>query len=137
MFADKSDQELFLLRHHGDKFDVTGEASHVLKTAPIITGDAFELMGSANFPQRTLYGSILETSTGARVKSPKLHINTNAPFSGCGVSCHVQCHLSDTLLHVLHVFGGLWEEPFYLCPSGKLGRSSYFSTLPPLPLSTL
>ena len=124
MFADKSDPELLLLRHHGDKFDVTGEASHVLKTAPIITGDAFELMGSANFPQRALYGSILETSTGARVKSPKLYINTNAPFSGivCGVqvSCHVQCHLSDMLIHVLHVFGGFWEKPFYLCPSGKL-----------------
>ena len=99
MFTDIADPELTLLRgNHGGGFDVTGQANHALKTAPIITGDAFNVMGSTVFPQRALYGSILETSNGARVKSPKLYINTNAPFSGiiCGVQ--VSFHFQNSML---------------------------------------
>ena len=75
MFADKSDPELLLLKHgdHGDEFDITAEANRALKTAPIITGDAFELMGPTVFPQRALYDDMLETSTDARVNLRKVH----------------------------------------------------------------
>jgi hypothetical protein len=83
------DPELTLLGvdSNGDGFDITGEANHAHKTAPIITGDVFDALGSTAFPQRGVYGRILEASTGVQVKSPKLYINTNAPFSGivCGV----------------------------------------------------
>ena len=93
MLANETDLELALLGGvPGDEFDTTDEeANQALKTAPIITGDAFDALGSSNFPQRALYGRILETSTRAPVNSPKLYINTNAPFSGivCGVQVRV------------------------------------------------
>lgn len=48
MFADKSDPELLLLKYgdHSDEFDITAKANRALKTAPIITGDAFATHGS-------------------------------------------------------------------------------------------
>jgi hypothetical protein len=118
-----SDPELALLGGNLDDndFNLTGEANHALRTAPIFTGDAYEAVGSTIFPQRALYGRILESSTGAQIKSPKLFININAPFSGivCGVQVrrillggvdHKSCAIYISLSSI-----GLWKEPFYVC----------------------
>ena len=91
MFANgaDSDPELALLSEVAvdDDDKSTGKADHALRTAPIFTGDAYERIGSSIFPQRGLYGRLLESSPGAKLNSLKLFINLDAPFSGivCGV----------------------------------------------------
>ncbi|KAF8586234.1 hypothetical protein K439DRAFT_1387349 [Ramaria rubella] len=105
MVENDSDLELHLL---GDPvttssgssiFDIN-KARPSLETAPMLTGDAFEVTGSTIFPQRAVYGRILETNTGAPVVSPKLFINTNSPFSGivCGVQGSGKSHSTSVLL---------------------------------------
>jgi hypothetical protein len=70
------------------------EVDQGLKNAPVFTGDAFEAAGAKIFPQRALYGRIMAqqaTDFPVMVKSPKVYINTNAPFSGilCGVQVDI------------------------------------------------
>lgn len=65
-------------------------ADHSLRTAPILTGDAFAVAGERVFPQRALLGRIIAQEVEGLPKavvSPKLYINSNAPFSAvvCGV----------------------------------------------------
>ena len=61
-------------------------------------------MGPTVFPQRALYGNILETNTDARVKASELYTDTDKPFSGIvygvQVGFHIQYRLSETLIHV-------------------------------------
>ena len=84
-----SDPELALLSEVAadDDDKSTGKADHALRTAPIFTGDACERIDSSIFPQRGLYGRLLESSTGTKFNSTKLFVNLDAPFSGivCGV----------------------------------------------------
>ena len=83
-----SDPELALLSGDAaDDDEFTSEADHALRTAPIFTGDAYEHVNSSIFPQRGLYGRLLESSTGAEFHSSKVFVNLDAPFSGiiCGV----------------------------------------------------
>ena len=78
--------------------DGTPEASyngHTFRSAPIFTGDAFEMGGGDIMPQRAVYGSVIsQHATGfpRKVNSPKLFINTNAPFSAlvCGVQVRLR-----------------------------------------------
>lgn len=122
MLVNETDPELTLLGGEaGDEFDITDESNQALRTAPIIIGDAFDAVGSTIFPQRALYGRILEISTGIHVKSPKLYINSNAPFSGivCGVQVRFDWFSKCTVTNS-YVLIGLWEKPFYLCASRKL-----------------
>jgi hypothetical protein len=65
-------------------------ADHSVRTAPIFTRDALDLVGEAVLPQRALYGRVLgQHAPGfpTHLHDPKLYINTNAPFSAlvCGV----------------------------------------------------
>ncbi|KAF8518615.1 hypothetical protein JB92DRAFT_3112943 [Gautieria morchelliformis] len=102
MLANETDPELALLGgdSNGDEFDTNGEANHAHITAPMVTGDVCDAMGSTIFPQRAVYGSILDASTGVQVKSRKLYINTNSPFSGivCGVQGSGKSHSTSVLL---------------------------------------
>lgn len=84
---DESDPEFALLGGRDLDVDDVGIANQSRKTAPMFTGDALNAVGSTIFPQRALYGRIIDSSTSAEVELPKLFINTNAPFSGivCGV----------------------------------------------------
>ena len=85
-----SDPDLALLGGDAadDNDDFTGEADHALRTAPIFTGDADERVDSSIFPQRGLYGRLLESSTGAEFNSSKVFVNLDAPFSA--IVCDVQ-----------------------------------------------
>ncbi len=87
-----SDPELDLLKEPVSGEETASASNHALRTAPVFTGDAFDEMTHAVFPQRGLYGRILSqhtisTSRPDDVVSPKLHLNTNTPFSAliCGV----------------------------------------------------
>jgi hypothetical protein len=74
--------------------EVTGNnaqaADHSIRTAPIFTRDALDVVGEGVLPQRALYARVLgQHSPGfpTILMDPKLYINTNAPFSAlvCGV----------------------------------------------------
>lgn len=65
---------------------------HSMRTAPIFTGDVLDEMTHHVFPQRALYGRVTSQHTVSgsqsdKLVSPKLYINSNAPFSAlvCGV----------------------------------------------------
>lgn len=95
--------------HYDPEFDLLGQdpldidessgAAHAFRTAPVITGDAFHALGSDVFPQRALYGRIISQQVpgfAVRPHSPKIYINTNAPFSAlvCGVQVYyVPCYV--------------------------------------------
>lgn len=65
---------------------------HAVRTAPVFTREALDVVGEEAMPQRALYGIVLaqrapgfpEVISG--VSKAKLYINTNSPFSGvvCG-----------------------------------------------------
>ena len=87
------DPELELLAHLSDN-DAHDDsaASHALRTAPVFTGDALAALGSLSLPQRALYGRLIaqhgpHSASTETIHSPKIYINTNAPFSAlvCGV----------------------------------------------------
>jgi hypothetical protein len=68
----------------------TNTHDHAVVTAPVLTGDALDILGMAMFPQRALYGRVVSQHGGgmsARAENSRLFINTNAPFSAlvCGV----------------------------------------------------
>ncbi|EIN14673.1 hypothetical protein PUNSTDRAFT_130298 [Punctularia strigosozonata HHB-11173 SS5] len=73
-------------------------ADNSMRMAPIFTGDALAVAGERVFPQRALYGRIVAQEADGLPKtviSPKLYINSNAPFSavGSGIS-----HTTSVLL---------------------------------------
>ena len=72
------------------------DSTHAARTAPIVTADAFHILGPSVFPQRALYGRIVAqhaTGFATQPTSPKLYINTNAPFSA--LVCGVQVRFRD------------------------------------------
>jgi hypothetical protein len=80
--------------------EVTGNnaqaADHSIRTAPIFTRDALDVVGEGVLPQRALYARVLgQHSPGfpTNLMDPKLYINTNAPFSA--LVCGVQVRLSN------------------------------------------
>lgn len=65
---------------------------HAVRTGPVFTKAALNIIGEHVLPQRTLYGSVLAQHAPGFPESldgrdAKLYVNTNAPFSGvvCGV----------------------------------------------------
>ncbi|EKM56167.1 uncharacterized protein PHACADRAFT_184852 [Phanerochaete carnosa HHB-10118-sp] len=80
------DPELDLLGDDTPEDESTG-SMHAFKTAPIFTGDTLTALGSFNLPQRALYGRVVAQRAAnfpLRLTTPKLYINTNAPFSALG-----------------------------------------------------
>ncbi|KAF8651072.1 hypothetical protein AX16_004934 [Volvariella volvacea WC 439] len=76
---------------------------HSYKTAPVITGDAAEVLGQGVIPQRAVYGGILSQFVDGeeyRASTRKLYINTNAPFSAviCGLQGSGKSHSTAVLL---------------------------------------
>lgn len=96
------DPELDLL---GDDIeDDTSAYAHAYKTAPVFTGDALRILGSTVLPQRALYGRVIAQNSPdfpVRPATPKLYINTNAPFSAlvCGVQVCILCS-SRVFFHI-------------------------------------
>jgi hypothetical protein len=73
-----------------DASSQTNSHDHAVVTAPILTGDALDILGMAMFPQRALYGRVVSqhgNGVPTRPENSRLFINTNAPFSAlvCGV----------------------------------------------------
>ncbi|GJE88159.1 hypothetical protein PsYK624_042420 [Phanerochaete sordida] len=100
--SDEYDPELDLLGDDAQP-DASSGPAHAFKTAPIFTGDAFGLLGPSVLPQRALYGRILgqhAPNFPEAPVSPKLYINTNAPFSAvvCGVQGSGKSHSTSVLL---------------------------------------
>ena len=88
--ADFLDPELDLLGNDVLEGGEDSAAKHAFKTAPVFTGDALDLLGSSVLPQRALYGRLVSQNAlnlEDNPVSPKLFVNTNAPFSAlvCGV----------------------------------------------------
>ncbi|EKM56169.1 uncharacterized protein PHACADRAFT_209653 [Phanerochaete carnosa HHB-10118-sp] len=80
------DPELDLLGDDTPEDESTG-SMHAFRTAPVFTGDAFASLGSSILPQRALYGRVIAqraTNFPLRLTTPKLYMNTNAPFSALG-----------------------------------------------------
>jgi hypothetical protein len=93
-------------------------SDHAVRTGPVFTKAALNIIGDHVLPQRTLYGSVLAQHAPGfpetlDSRNAKLYVNTNAPFSG--VVCGVQVSQSSTTLiislHVQHV--GFRKEPFH------------------------
>ncbi len=94
MYEDSSDifdPEQELLGADGSlENDSDSAANHSLRTAPVFTGDAFNVLGPNILPQRALYGHLISQHVPnfpGQGKSRKVYINTNSPFSAlvCGV----------------------------------------------------
>lgn len=84
------DPEMDLLNSEGSLSPDENATHHSVRTAPVLSGDAAELLGSGLVPQRAVYGRILsQVIDGEEQLSviPKLYINSNAPFSAvvCGL----------------------------------------------------
>jgi hypothetical protein len=86
-----------------DASSQTNSHDHAVVTAPILTGDALDILGMAMFPQRALYGRVVSqygNGVPTRPDNSRLFINTNAPFSAlvCGVQVREKGSLWDMLL---------------------------------------
>lgn len=99
------DPELELLgeKHDENTIDESAAANHTRQTAPVLTGDAVDILGDTVVPQRAVYGRILSqhiTGCPQMPVSPKLYINSNAPFSAlvCGVQGSGKSHTTSVLL---------------------------------------
>ena len=84
------DPELRLLQVFGSVPSTETTTNHTFKTAPVITGDAFEALGAQCIPQKAVYGALYSqhgVGAAALIRSPKVYINMNTPFSAlvCGV----------------------------------------------------
>ena len=84
------DPELHLLQAQGSVPLTDTVVNHTFKTAPVFTGDAYEVLGDRCLPQRAIYGTLLSQhgpDAMGMVRSPKLFVNMNTPFSAlvCGV----------------------------------------------------
>lgn len=119
--SDVYDPELDLLGDDAQQNESAGSA-HAFRTAPVFTGDAFGLVGSQVLPQRALYGRVLAQRApgfSAPPVSPKLYINTNAPFSAlvCGVQVGcVTCQVS----FASDLISGIRKEPLDVSAPGEL-----------------
>ena len=100
------------------------DTTHAFRTAPIVTADALDVLGPSVFPQRALYGRIIAQRAAGfatRPDSPKVYINTNAPFSA--LVCGVQVPLPDPLRlpsELIVLWTGLRKESLHLRLAGKL-----------------
>jgi hypothetical protein len=106
IFKDPEDELLGHVSHDEDRKGT----DHAVRTAPVFTRAALDLVGEDILPQRALYGSIIAQRSSSfpenlDKKDAKLYINTNAPFSG--VVCGVQvCRTFSCLIYTansLHV----------------------------------
>jgi hypothetical protein len=73
-----------------DASSQTNTHDHAVVTAPVLTGDALDILGMAMFPQRALYGRVISqhgSLVPVRAENSRVFINTNSPFSAlvCGV----------------------------------------------------
>lgn len=71
--------------------DLSLAGSHSMRTAPLFTNEALNVIGTTVLPQRAVYGNVLHS---LQEPSPltKLYVNTNAPFSA--VVCGLQVRMS-------------------------------------------
>lgn len=72
--------------------------NHSLRTAPVFTSDALEVLGNKVIPQRAVYGSVVSSEDSdieeSEYRKPsKLYVNTNAPFSAVICGLQVRTHL--------------------------------------------
>ncbi|KAI0347429.1 hypothetical protein BDW22DRAFT_528650 [Trametopsis cervina] len=107
--ASTDDEERDLLGH--TVHDYTDSDVHEVKTAPIMTRQAFLAAGGPDvFPQRGLLGSIVDSAEdGDAVHDvdSRVYINTNAPFSAlvCGVQGSGKSHTVSTILENMLISG--------------------------------
>ncbi|KAG1874594.1 hypothetical protein DFJ58DRAFT_757835 [Suillus subalutaceus] len=106
---DPAHEELELL--HDNISDVRGRSNdHELRTAPIITRDAYVAAGyREGATQYGVLGSILsihnKNNVPYRPVNPQLYVNTNAPFSAvvCGVQGSGKSHTVSLLLESMFI----------------------------------
>ena len=84
------DPEMTLLDSEGSLSPDQNATEHSFRTAPILSGDAAEVLGPDLVPQRAVYGRILSQLIDGEEQLalvPKLYINSNAPLSAvvCGL----------------------------------------------------
>lgn len=94
-----NDPELKLLtqiRHGSTSQTLAHNAiNHSHRTAPILTGDAARILGNTVVPQRAVYGRLLSQHIDGVEQlptTPKLYINSNAPFSAVVCGLQVMSH---------------------------------------------
>ncbi|EIM79532.1 uncharacterized protein STEHIDRAFT_163570 [Stereum hirsutum FP-91666 SS1] len=79
--------------------DLSLAGSHSMRTAPLFTNEALNVIGTTVLPQRAVYGNVLHS---LQEPSPltKLYVNTNAPFSAvvCGLQGSGKSHSTAVLL---------------------------------------
>ncbi|OCH86212.1 hypothetical protein OBBRIDRAFT_738413 [Obba rivulosa] len=97
-------EEYELLEHLA--LDERDAKDHELRTAPVLTRDAYDLAGAqSSFPQRGVLGSVLKIydkshESADQPEDSRLYVNTNAPFSAivCGVQGSGKSHTVSVLL---------------------------------------
>ncbi|KZT72717.1 hypothetical protein DAEQUDRAFT_805007, partial [Daedalea quercina L-15889] len=101
------DEDECQLLSHIRKDDHRDSSDHELRTAPIVTREAFIAAGGhASFPQRGLLGSVVEIydKSGTRTYDgggeQRIYLNTNTPFSTlvCGVQGSGKSHTVSVML---------------------------------------
>lgn len=101
--------------------------SHSMRTAPLFTNEALNVIGTTVLPQRPVYGNVLHSPT-SKEPSPltKLYVNTNTPFSA--VVCGLQVRVFIFSLKLTQAQGmyeivsgiGLWQKSLDGCSSRRL-----------------
>jgi hypothetical protein len=82
----------------------SGAANHTLRTAPILTGEAYQALGPKWIPQCALYGRVISQNSPGfpeKIDIPQLLVNTNAPFSA--VVCGVQANNFSALVSLVEL----------------------------------
>lgn len=95
-----NDPEMSLLQAEGSLSPDQNAADHSFQTAPILSGDAAEILGPDIVPQLAVYGRILSQLIDGEEQLaivPKLYINSNAPFSAvvCGLQVRFLYPMTD------------------------------------------
>lgn len=124
--VDLSPEAELLFRYvSSSQHDTDLAGSHSMRTAPLFTEEALNVIGTTVLPQRAVYGNVLHSP---KEPSPltKLYVNTNAPFSAvvCGLQVRVFI-FSSKLTQAQSMYEivsgiGLWQKSLDGCSSRRL-----------------
>lgn len=104
--------KMSLVQDEGSLSPDQNATDHSFRTAPILSGDAAEILGPSLVPQCALYGRILSQLIDGEEQLavvPLIYININAPFSA--VVCGLQVCLSPLIILSTHtVTDATWVQ---------------------------
>jgi hypothetical protein len=131
-----------LLSHSHQHGGASGP-EHAVRTAPVFTRQALNIVGDDVLPQRALYGSVLAQRApgfpeNVDASDAKVYMNTNAPFSGvvCGVQVRPTPSHCDHHADCIFIQGSGKSHTTSVLLEGCLIKDRRIGTLP-VPLTGL